>query len=92
MSGLQRRLREQDAVVRDDADQKSIDARESGDKRRTVARLELVELRTVDEACDHFVHVVGPANVGIDDAVEIVGGIERILWLGSIERHWWRHV
>ena len=35
--GLERRLREQHAVVRDDADQESLQPREAGDERRRVA-------------------------------------------------------
>jgi hypothetical protein len=56
---LLRRLAEQDAVVGDDADRHAVEAREAGDERRPVARLELVEARAVDDARDHLAHVVG---------------------------------
>ena len=56
---LQRRFGEQDAVVGDDADRIAPDAREAGDERGAVARLELVELAAVDDARDDLAHVVG---------------------------------
>ena len=42
----------------DDADQEPVEAREAGDERRRVARLELVEARAVHEARDDLAHVV----------------------------------
>ena len=75
---LERRLGEQHAVVGDDADRVAVDAREAGDQRRAVARLELVEAAAVDEAGDHLADVVGLARVARDDAVElggVVGGL-----------------
>ena len=56
--------REQDAVVGDDADRIAVEAREAGDQRRAVERLELVEARAVDEARDHLAHVVGLRRSG----------------------------
>ena len=41
--GLQRRFREQHAVVGDDADEHAVQPGEAGDERRAVPRLELVE-------------------------------------------------
>ncbi len=66
------------AVVGDDADGIPPDAREAGHQRRTVARLEGVELAAVDDAGNHLVHVVGLAHVAVDDAVELVRRIQRI--------------
>jgi hypothetical protein len=49
MRALQRALAEQDAVVGDDADRHAPDMGEAADQRRAVERLELVELRAVDQ-------------------------------------------
>src|SRR5512141_1071141 len=65
---LQRRLGEQDPVVRDDADRIAQDPREAGDERGAVARLELVEVAGVDVPGDDLAHVVGLPDVGVDDA------------------------
>jgi hypothetical protein len=54
-----RRLREEDAVVGDDADRHAVEVREAGDERRAVACLELVEARAVDDPRDHLADVVG---------------------------------
>ena len=70
---------EQDAVVGDDSDRHAVEAREPGNQRRAVARLELVEARAVDEAGDDLAHVVGFAGVLRDDAVEFSGIVERLL-------------
>ena len=88
MRRFQRRFRKQHAVVRDDADQKSVESREAGHERRAVARLELVEPRTVDDARDDLAHVVGPADVGVDDAVKILGCVVRLFRRDPIG--WWR--
>ena len=55
---LERRLREEHAVVGDDADQEPVQAREAGHERRAVALLELVEPRAVHEPRDDLAHVV----------------------------------
>ena len=47
---LQRRFREQHAVVGDDADEKAVQPREARDDRRRVALLELVEPRPIHDA------------------------------------------
>ena len=47
---LLRRLAEQHAVVRDDADRMPVDVREPGDERRAVLGLELGELAGIDES------------------------------------------
>ena len=75
---LQRRLREEHAVVGDDADRIAQQAREAGDQRRAVAGLELVELAAVDDARDDLAHVVGLADVGVDDAVEVLDRVARL--------------
>ena len=72
---FERGLGEQDAVVGDDADRHAPDAREAGDERRAVARLELVEVAAVDDARDDLAHVERLARIGRDDAVQLLGGI-----------------
>ena len=81
-----RRFGEQDAVVGDDADGIAPDPREPGDERRAVARLEFVELAAVDDARDHFAHVVGLLDVGADDAVDLVRVEARRNGLADVDR------
>ena len=83
---LERRLREQDAVVRDDADQVPVEAREAGHDRSGVALLELVEPRAVHDPGDDLAHVVRHADVGVDDAVELARVVARVLRRGHVER------
>jgi hypothetical protein len=64
-------LREQDAVVGDDAHGHAFDVGKAGDQGGAVAGLELVELGAVDQAGDHLAHVEGLARVGGDHAVEL---------------------
>ena len=71
MSRLQRRLREQHAVVGDDADQEAVQPGKPGDERGPVALLELVETGSVDEPSDDLAHIVWLARVGVDDAVDL---------------------
>src|ERR1051326_8332546 len=83
MRRLQRRLGEEHAVVRKDADFVAEDAREAGDDRRGVALLELLEARAVDDARDPLAHVVRPADVARDDAVDLARIEERLLRLDA---------
>ena len=85
MRALQRRLREQDAVVGDDADGIAVEVGEAADQRGAVELLELVELAAVDEPRDHLAHVIGLAGVGGDDAVELPGIVERLARLADVE-------
>ncbi len=78
---LQGRLREEDAVVGQDRDRISHQPGEAADERLAVERLELLHLRAVHDPPDHLAHVVGPARVGRDDAVQlggVVGGLGRL--------------
>jgi hypothetical protein len=49
MRRLQRGFREEDAVIRDEADEEAVEPGEPRHERRRVALLELVESRAVDE-------------------------------------------
>src|SRR3712207_8547303 len=53
-SALLRRLGEEDAVVREDADREALDPREAADERLAVELLELVEAAAVDDARDQI--------------------------------------
>ena len=70
---LQRRLGEQDSVVRDDADRHAGDVGEAAHQRRAVELLELVEARIVHDARDDLAHLEGLAHVGWDDAHDLGG-------------------
>ena len=79
MRAFQRAFREQDAVVGDDADQHAGKPREAGDQRRSIARLEFVEGRTVDKPRNEFSRASYCfAQIDGDDALELFGGIERL--------------
>ncbi len=78
---LQRRFREQHAVIGDDADEKPVQPGESGHNRRRVALLELVETRAIHEPGDHLADVVRPPPVCVDDAVQLLG-VERRVFRG----------
>src|SRR5437879_4024349 len=52
-----RRLRIENAIVGDDADRISPDARKARHQRRSIARLEFIELARVDDAGDHLSYV-----------------------------------
>jgi hypothetical protein len=54
MRRLLRALREQDAVVGEDRHGHAVEPGEAADEGFAVARLELVEFRSVDEAGDDF--------------------------------------
>ena len=79
MRALLGRLREQDTVVGDDPDRHAVEAREPRHQCRTIARLELVEARAVNETSDDLVHIVRLAAVLRDDAVEFGRIVERLL-------------
>ncbi len=53
--------------------------REAADEGRPVERLELVEARAVHDPRDHLAHIVGAAQVGRHDAVELGGVVARRL-------------
>lgn len=79
MRPLERRLGEQDAVVRDDAHLGAVDAGEARHERGAVVALELGELAAVDDARDDLVRGDLPAEVGPHDAGELFGVVERFL-------------
>ena len=70
---LSARLGEEDPVVGQDADRVAVDVGEAGDQGRAVELLELVKARAVDDAGDDLPRVVGLAQVGGDDAEELLG-------------------
>ena len=71
------RLREEDAVVRDDADGVALDAREAADERRAVTRLEFVELAAIDDARDDLAHVERRARARRHHAVDFLRIVSR---------------
>src|SRR5438876_935163 len=72
---LQRGLREEHAVVGEDADLVAVQAGEAGDQRRAVERLELVEAAAVDQTRNHLPNLVRPARIPRPDAVRVGGGL-----------------
>ena len=85
VGALQRRLREQDAVVADDADRHPPQPRKSRHQRGAVQRLELVEARAVDQPGDDLANVVLLAQVSRHQPLELGAIEQRFLGLG--QRH-----
>ena len=71
MGSLERRFREQDPVIGEDADRIAEDMGEAGDQRGPVERLEFVEPAPIDDARNDFAHLVGFAVVRRHDARDI---------------------
>ena len=74
MSRFQRGLAEQDAVVGDNADGVSVNTREPTDKRRAVTRFEFTEFAAINLTRNYFMNIIGRAEAGGEDAVQIVSG------------------
>src|SRR5262245_10812468 len=74
VSRFERGLAEQYSVVSDNADRVSVNACEPANQSRAVARFELTEFASIHEAGDDLVNIVGRAEGGGEDAVQIVGG------------------
>ena len=89
---LERRFREQHAVVGDDADEEAMQAGKARDERVAVARLELVEARAVEDARDDLVDVVRLPDVGVDDAVHLGRVVLGLLDGGDIPGQMLRHM
>lgn len=51
--------------------------REAADECAAVIRLEFMKLAGVDEACDHFVHIIGRADIVGNNAVKLFAIIFR---------------
>jgi hypothetical protein len=59
--------------------------RETTDQRVAEQGFEFVKLTAVDKAGDDFMHIIGRAHILRDQAVEILGGVERRAWV--LHRH-----
>ena len=70
MRALERGLRKQNAVIGEDPCRIAEDVRESADQGGAVDRFELLEGAGIDDARDHFAHIVGFAEIRRHDAVE----------------------
>src|ERR1700678_4578028 len=78
MRGLERALRKQNAVVAEDADGNAVTVCEAGDEGRAVERLELVELRAVDQPRDDLAHVELLLEVDRNNSVELARVVFRL--------------
>ncbi len=72
-----RRLGEEDAVVGEDGDRVAVQVGEAADQGGAEQRLEFIELTAVHQPRDHLAHVIGLLGLRRDDAVQLVGGIQR---------------
>jgi hypothetical protein len=73
---LQRGLREQHAVVGQDADRQALYVAEAAHQGGAVQRLELVEFAAIDQAGDDLALIEGARQIGTDDARDL-GGVEQ---------------
>lgn len=80
---FQRGFREEDTVVRDDANGVAVDLCEPRDERRPVVGLELGEHGAVYQAGDDFVDGDLPAEIRAHDAGEVFGVVQRFREGGS---------
>ena len=87
MRALQSAFREQNAVIGENADRIAPDPSKAADQGLAVEPLELVELAAVDDARDDFARLVGPARVGRDDPVDLLGRIERLARRLDLDRY-----
>ena len=79
LGGLLRLLAEQHAaVVGEDADRIAVQVGPAGHQRRAVERLELVELRAVDDAGDDVARVERDPQIGRHDAEQFLGVEQRL--------------
>src|SRR5262249_7751318 len=63
----------QHAVIAQNADQKSVDARPAGYQCRAIVRLKLLELRSIDKTSDYFFDIEWNTYIGRSDAEQFVG-------------------
>ena len=80
MRALLCRLREQDAVVRDNSDGISINVGESTNECCAVELLEFVKLGCVDDTRDDLPNIIGKTKFARHDAVYIFNRVCGILW------------
>src|SRR6185437_584765 len=83
MRRLQRALGKEDPVIGEDADGVAADPGKAANEGLAVELFELVEFAAVDDSGDDFAHVVRAANVGRDDAVELLSRVERLARRGG---------
>src|SRR5204862_8357921 len=83
---LLRRLGEQHAVVREDADWIALDSRKARDERLAVERLELVEARAVDDAANQLARVRLVTEVLRDEPVQLARICSRRFWICDVPR------
>ena len=79
LRGLLGRLREERAVVAQNADRVAMDGRPAGDQRRAVERLEFLEPRTIHDARNHLAHVEGLPQIARHHTQEVFSAVERLI-------------
>ena len=78
MRALEGGFGKQDAVIGDNPDRVSVQMGKAGHQCLAIQRLELIELRAIDDARDHLAYIIGFADIGIHHAIEFFGRIKRI--------------
>ena len=83
---LQRGIREEHAIVAEDADREAVDMRVAGDQRRAIVALELLEARAIYKPRNHLTDLEWLARVGGYDAQQLIGIVLRLLRTASAAR------
>ena len=81
---LLRGLAKQDAVVGDNAHRVAMDSGKATDQGGAVEGFKLVEVRAIDNPCNHFAHIVGDPGFPGDNAVDLAAVVEGFLNLCNI--------
>jgi hypothetical protein len=84
---FQRALAEQHAVVAQDADRVAVDAGKAGHQGGAVAGFELAEAAAIHQPGDDLAHIVGLAEAGRQDAVDLFGRVERLFGRLQVQAH-----
>src|SRR5579883_2263903 len=82
--GLERAFGEENTVIGDNTDGIAHQACKAADQRRTVELLKFVETAAVHQACNDLAHIVAPAAIAWDDAIQLGGIVERRFRLSDL--------
>ena len=82
MRGLLGAFREEDAIVGEDRHRHAVEPGKAADEGFAIQLLELMELRAIDEARNHFAGIIRLAHVLRHEAVQFGRVVKRLCRLG----------
>src|SRR6266487_4164826 len=85
VSRFERGLAEQDSVISNDTDRVSMNARESANQSRAIARFELAEFTAIHQTRNDFMDIVSLAERCGEDAVQLVAGVDRFFGWSNVK-------